>query len=237
MTLKYIWFDLGYTLVYTKREKIFQDILLTMDKKIDIDEIKIAYHLADKFFMMKHKGLLCKRKEEFMPYYLKKLLEILHMQVDESILLSEINAKEQRSKRIWYAYDSAIRVLITLKQNSIKTGLISNWDSTSRDVLKQNNLYDLLDEIVISSEIGYSKPEKEIFDFALKKANIKSDECLFVGDNYYDDIVGSSKVNMQSLLINPYERIGIEELNYNHVISNISELPKFIEQNYKLRLY
>lgn len=73
--------------------------------------------------------------------------------------------------------------------------------------------------------------------FALKKANIKSQECLFVGDNYYDDIVGSSKVRMKAVLINPYERIGIEELKYNHIIANISELPKFIEQNYNLKLY
>lgn len=236
MVLKYVFFDLGYTLVYTKREKIFRDIILTMDKNADIEEIKIAYHLADKFFMREHKGLLCKSKEEFMPHYLKKLLEILHMQADESILLSKINEREQRSKKIWYTYDRTISVLTTLKQNSIKVGLISNWDKTSREVLKQNNLDNLLDEIVISSEVGYLKPQKEIFDLALKKANIKSQECLFVGDNYYDDIVGSSKVGMESLLINPYERIGIEELNYSHIISNISELPKFIEENYNLKL-
>ncbi|WP_053242938.1 HAD hydrolase-like protein [Clostridium sp. DMHC 10] len=73
--------------------------------------------------------------------------------------------------------------------------------------------------------------------FALKRANVEPDECLFVGDNYYDDIVGSSKVNMKSLLINPYGKVGIEELNYAYIISNISELPKFIERNYNLKLF
>lgn len=237
MTLKYIWFDLGYTLVYSKREKIFQDILVSMNKHIDINKIKMAYHLTDKFFMREHKGLLCKSKEEFMPYYLKKLLEVLNIKVDRNILLHEINKREQKYQKIWYTYDSAVSVLTTLKQNSIRSGIISNWDNTSRKVLCQNNLDDLLDEIVISSEVGYSKPQKEIFDFALKRANVEPDECLFVGDNYYDDIVGSSKVNMKSLLINPYGKVGIEELNYAYIISNISELPKFIERNYNLKLF
>ncbi|WP_053242939.1 HAD hydrolase-like protein [Clostridium sp. DMHC 10] len=165
MTLKYIWFDLGYTLVYSKREKILQDILVSMNKRIDTNKIKMAYHLTDKFFMREHKGLLCKSKEEFMPYYLKKLLEVLNIKVDRNILLHEINKREQKYQKIWYTYDSAVSVLTTLKQNSIRSGIISNWDNTSRKVLCQNNLDSLLDEIVISSEVGYSKPQKEIFDF------------------------------------------------------------------------
>ena len=241
MTMKYIWFDLGYTLVYSKREKRFQDILLKMDKHIDISDIELAYHLTDKFFMREYKGLLCKAKEKFMPIYLEKLLETLHVEVDDikylNTLLNIEYIKEENYGTDWIAYDSVINVLSALKSNSIKVGLISNWDNTSRSVLKQNNLDELLDDIIISSEVGYEKPYKEIFTLALRKAKVQPDECLFVGDNYYDDVIGSNKVKMKALLINPYGKIGIEELNYPEIISNISELPEYLEKNYNLQLY
>lgn len=238
MTIKYIWFDLGYTLVFSKREEILQNIFLKMDKHIDISEIEMAYHLTDKFFMREHKGVLCQSKEKFMPLYLEKLLENLHAKVDDIKYLNFLLNRECRKESSgtdWVAYDSVISVLSTLKRNSIKVGLISNWDNTSRMVLKQNNLQDLLDDIIISSEVGYEKPSKEIFTFALKKADVKPNECLFVGDNYYDDVLGSNKVKMKALLINPYGKIGIEELNYSEIISNISELPEFLEKNYNLQ--
>lgn len=239
MTIKYIWFDLGYTLVYLKREKSLQVVLSGMNKYKELKEIEMAYHLTDKFFMREHKGLLCKSKEEFMPFYLKKLFEFLDVSVNHSQYLNMfLNPKDIKSQeeKLWHAYDNATKVLLTLKRNSIKVGLISNWDNTSKEVLKQNNLYDLLDDIVVSDEIGYAKPDKEIFEYALRKAKVKPNECLFVGDNYYDDVVGSSKVNMKAVLINPYGKIGIEELDYDPVISNLSELPKFIEQNYHIKL-
>lgn len=238
MTIKYIWFDLGYTLVFSKREEILQDIFLKMDKHIDLSKIEMAYHLTDKFFMREHRGLLCQSKEKFMPLYLEKLLENLHVEVDDTKYLNFLLNKECRKENSgtdWVAYDSVISVLSTLKRNSIKVGLISNWDNTSRGVLKQNNLYDLLDDIIISSEVGYEKPSEEIFTLALNKANVQPNECLFVGDNYYDDVLGSNKVKMKALLINPYGKIGIEELNYSEIISNISELPEFLEKNYNLQ--
>lgn len=235
MTIKYIWFDLGYTLVYLKREKRLQDILSKAYKYIDIREIEMAYHLTDKFFMREHRGLLCQPKKKFMPLYLEKLFDNLHLELDNKYLNMLLNRKSLEEE--WVAYESVISVLSTLKSNSIRIGLISNWDNTSRSVLKQNNLYDLLDDIVISSEVGYEKPSKEIFTFALNKAKVKSDECLYVGDNYYDDVVGCNKVKMKALLINPYGKIGIEELNYYEIISNISQLPEFLEKNYNIKFY
>lgn len=241
MAIKYIWFDLGYTLVYSRREKKLQDILLRIDKHVDISDIEMAYHLTDKLFMREYQGLLCQTKEKFMPIYLEKLFEILNVEVSHrkylNSRLNEEDIKEDNSGTNWIAYDSVTDILTALKRNSIKIGLISNWDNTLRRVLKQNNLDDLFDHIIISSEVGYAKPDKEIFTFALNKAKVQSHECLFVGDNYYDDVVGSEQVNMKALLINPYGKIGIEELNYAEIISNISELPEFLEMNYNLQIY
>lgn len=241
MGIKFVWFDLGYTLVYTKREKYFQNFISSVAKNIDINEIQMAYNLTDKLFMREHRGLLCKSKEEYMPHYYKKLFEFLKVDIDINqaltCFLNGTNNQIENPQRTWFVYENSVEVLSTLKRNSIRVGLISNWDNTSREILKQNALDTLLDEVVISSEVGYSKPDKDIFDFAINKAKVKSEECLFVCDNYYDDVIGSDKVNMNSILINPYDRFGIEELRDIEIISNVSEVPRFIQKNYNQKLY
>ena len=37
-------------------------------------------------------------------------------------------------------------------------------------------------EVVFSFEVGYRKPEKEIFMIALEKLKLKPEECIFIDD-------------------------------------------------------
>ncbi|WP_395027909.1 HAD family hydrolase, partial [Robinsoniella sp.] len=98
-----------------------------------------------------------------------------------------------------------------------------------RKVLEENQLLDLLDTVVISSEMGVEKPEKEIFEAAFEQGNTCAKESLYVGDNYYDDVLGAAKVEMNCVLINPYGNEGIEEISYDKIISDISEIIKFVD--------
>lgn len=226
--LKYVWFDLGYTLVYMEREKRFQDILRRCGRHAGLAELQIAFHITDKFFMREHRGLLCRRQEEYLEYYYKKLVGFLKIQMDLRGILNEL--REPREKeRLWIAYDAAVEVLSVLKQKKIGTGLISNWDKTARRVLRENALDRMLDKIVISSEVGVSKPDRRIFELALEHEGVEPGECLYVGDNYYDDALGSGHAGMSSVIINPYGRIGIEELENVDVISNIRDLPLYLQ--------
>ena len=49
-----------------------------------------------------------------------------------------------------------------------------------------------------------------------------------MGDNYYDDVKGASQLGIRTLLINPSQRFGIEELDYPYVISDIREVERYI---------
>jgi len=91
-------------------------------------------------------------------------------------------------------------------------GIISNWDHSARGLLAAHGLTGFFDPIVISSEVGCEKPSERIFRIALEKAGVPAERCLYVGDNYYDDAVGCRKVGMRPLILNPYGRLGIEEI-------------------------
>lgn len=227
--IRYVWFDLGYTLVKTNREEVYQKTLNQFNCSKTLEEITIAYHLADKLFMREFQGVLGKDSRSYLPWYIGVLNYYLQLSlpIDEVIQVQRITASGEKMR--WSAFDFCIPTLRRLKKQGYGLGLISNWDGTARQVLRQNGLDEELDEIVISSEIGVEKPDPDIFTYALRKTALIVEQCLYVGDNYYDDVLGSSRIGMDCLLINPYGKQGIEELSYDKVISSIIEVPSYLE--------
>lgn len=237
MNLSCVGFDLGYTLVHTHRERIFQKVVgkLGIDRSLAV--IFEAYHRTDKLFMRDFPGVMCGRREDFMPSYFTKLLETLRIDTDAKVVLAEFLSEEsifeKEEKGVWFAYKSARSVLSMLKLRGIKTILVSNWDETAETVLKQNRLSELLDGIVISSQAGVSKPDKKIFEIALSKVGVKPENSLYVGDNYYDDFVGANSAGMHFVLINHLGRVGVEEIRNIDVIPDVGDLPQYLQQYHK----
>jgi putative hydrolase of the HAD superfamily len=108
-------------------------------------------------------------------------------------------------------------------------GIISNWDWTARDVLATAGLIHYFDPIVISAEVDCMKPESRIFELALEEAKTPAHRCLYIGDNYYDDALGSRKVGMQALIVNRFGTLGVEEVKDCPVTPHISGLLDFID--------
>jgi HAD superfamily hydrolase (TIGR01509 family) len=64
------------------------------------------------------------------------------------------------------------------------TALLSNAPSPFiRKLLTDHDLSGLFDEIIISSEVGVSKPSKEIFAIALERLVVTPKDALFIDDN------------------------------------------------------
>ncbi len=231
MKYTHIFFDLGLTLVRLKRGEAYQEVLESFGVKKQISEIEKAYHYADKLFMRDYIGVLGKNPDDFMPWY----LGVVNYQLDIRLNLINVYTKHKEiiKKRgfSWYCFEHTINTLKTLKEKGYKVGLISNWNNTCRKVLDDNGISQYLDYIFISEEIGVEKPNPEIFNKAFEVANVKPENALYIGDNYYDDVVGCKKVGMDCLLINPYGRYGIKEIDYDFVINDSSEVLNFLENN------
>ncbi|QWG90019.1 HAD family hydrolase [Bacillus mycoides] len=85
-----------------------------------------------------------------------------------------------------------------------KVGIITNG-STQRQKAKIMNtgLNEYFDMIIISEEVGFSKPDKLIFELALNKLNVQSEDVLFVGDDLEKDIAGCQNANIKGIWFNP----------------------------------
>ncbi len=61
---------------------------------------------------------------------------------------------------------------------------------------------ELFDTIVVSDEVGWRKPRRDIFDAALGRLGVRAEESLFVGDRADMDVLGAQRIGMDAAWIN-----------------------------------
>jgi putative hydrolase of the HAD superfamily len=224
----FVWFDLGYTLLHTKREKQFRAVLAHFDIDRSEEDIGRAFHMVDKLFMREYPGVLGKPAESFMPWYMGFVCHNLAIEGDIlRICVRWMDAWTSVSP-LWHAYDVAAPTLSQLSEMGVGVGVISNWDASAKPILKECGLLDYFDPCVISSEVGVSKPSEWIFRLALDRAGVDPSRCLYVGDNYYDDTVGAATVGMDSVIVNRFGGYGIEELSGQTIVPDVSAIVPIV---------
>lgn len=89
--------------------------------------------------------------------------------------------------------NSPVRAIVEQLQESeaFKLGLLTNSSPVSHSVLREVNLTPLFNEIVISADVGFVKPQSEIFHIILERLGSKPEETIFIDDNA--DNVASAK--------------------------------------------
>jgi putative hydrolase of the HAD superfamily len=227
---EFIWFDLGYTLLYKEREKALSGILSSMGHDVDIDRIDRAFHAIDKLFMRERPGVLGKAAEKFMPEYMELLCANLGLGCNSNFILEHWADTWSSADMEWKDYPFVKDILARLRSLGYRLGVISNWDPSAKPILRTCGILEFFDVVVISSEVGCAKPNEKIFKLALDKAGVDASRCLYIGDNYYDDTLGSDKVGMRSLIINRFGRFGVEELENQELIENISGVLDYLER-------
>ncbi len=75
-----------------------------------------------------------------------------------------------------------VEIIKKLKEK-YKIGLLSNFTAPwLREIIDKNNLWDLFDEYIISSEHKMIKPNNEIFYKMFEMLKVKPEEAIFVDD-------------------------------------------------------
>ena len=78
--------------------------------------------------------------------------------------------------------------------------LLSNNDERLRQVISELGITYLFDQIFISAEIGYEKPETAIFRHVEKCMQVRPEEILHIGDSHSRDFEGALSAGWSALL-------------------------------------
>jgi len=228
VSFDFIWFDIGNTLLHRERERLFAELLEKAAVKTSAADIELAFHITDKRFMREFPGLLGKPAEEFMPLYFGLLCRYLNIGGNILSLLNAWFEARRKAELAWMPYPAVPDLLERLAAGGKRLGIISNWDPGATSILATLGILDYFEAVIISSEVGVSKPDERIFRIALEKVSIDPARCLYVGDNYYDDAVGAATVGMESLIINRHGLLGVEELPGLRFISDVSDVLSYL---------
>ncbi|MEE3947257.1 HAD family hydrolase [Bacillus wiedmannii] len=127
---------------------------------------------------------------------------------------------------------STIHFLNHIKRH-FKIGIITNG-STHRQKAKiiNTNLNNYFDTIIISEEVGLSKPDKRIFELALNKLNVQPENTLFVGDDLEKDIAGCQNANIKGIWFNPHRITNKTEIKTYSEIDTLDSLLSYVKPQY-----
>lgn len=127
----------------------------------------------------------------------------------------------------------AIPLLSELRARGIKVGVLSNtmWPRTAHDrVFIRDEVFELIDGAVYSSEIPWTKPHPQAFHAAMAAVGVDDPAaCVFVGDRPYDDVHGAKSAGMRAVLIPNSEVPPFEDAAPDAVITRLLHLIPHID--------
>ncbi len=129
-----------------------------------------------------------------------------------------------------------VEILQSLRRRGLHVGVVSNIDDDYLvPMLERAGLSDVLDAWTSSEEAASCKPDPGIFQHALRKADARPENVLFVGDSLEHDVAGARRLGMTTVLIQeegaaaPGAGVG-EAGEPHHVIESLSELVPILRR-------
>lgn len=122
--------------------------------------------------------------------------------------------------------EDARALLHTLKELGYTLGVVSNREETFDDKLQEMGLREYFHFTLAGGEVNAFKPDRAIFDEALRRAETSASETMYVGDNYFADIVGSRRAGLQPVLYDPRRLFPDAECA---VITSFDQLPALLK--------
>jgi len=92
-----------------------------------------------------------------------------------------------------------------------------------RSRLALSPLKDYVMEVVISEEVGVSKPRPGIFKIALDRLGVKAGDALMIGDGVNSDIRGANNALIDACWYNPEGKTLPEGVHAEHEIADIRQ--------------
>lgn len=129
---------------------------------------------------------------------------------------------------------NSIEIIRSLKQN-YRIGIVSNFYGNLQTICDNLGLSTVMDIVVDSSIVGYSKPDPEIFLFALKKLSAFPDKCVVVGDSYERDIKPSKQIGCTTIWLKGKSWKNEYDSTYaDFTITTLFEIRKILNSKTKI---
>jgi HAD superfamily hydrolase (TIGR01549 family) len=119
------------------------------------------------------------------------------------------------------------RVLLQfLKESGYMLGTVSNRDDPYLAEMQKLELDSYFQFFLAGGEVNSFKPDALIFERALELAGTSAQETMYIGDNYFADILGSQRAGLMPVLYDPGSLFPDADCA---VIKSFAEIPALLK--------
>lgn len=113
----------------------------------------------------------------------------------------------------------------------LRLGIITNgFKEVQIPRVTHSPLCQTFEQIIISEETGYQKPQKEIFDYVFSKMNITDkSKVLMIGDSLTSDVQGGNRYGIDTCWFNPGKKNNTTGIEPTYEIEKLTDLLKIVE--------
>ena len=148
---------------------------------------------------------------EFRSNYSKRLL-LGKMRPEEFASLAEKKFMVENFLKEWEeAYlqlpiNYELLELVKQLRRDYRVSIISNIISIQAKINYKRGLFNGFNPIVLSCDVGYAKPDKEIYRIALNRLNLNPEACVFIDDREAN-IQAAKELGISSILFKDKEQL------------------------------
>lgn len=199
---KCILFDFFGTLVdYENSIETFQEMYFPLNDVLNENEIR----KFNEMWLLKYKACVKQANESLVEFSLYQMTQEVASQfrpVPLNKIRNVVDLFMARWQQKVHVRDDTLEVIPRLS-NSYKLGIVSNthYKNIIPSVLANSNLQPFFSVVILSVEVGIRKPCKTIFEKAANSLLAEPEQCYFVGNNYYEDIIGAKTARMRPVLL------------------------------------
>jgi HAD superfamily hydrolase (TIGR01549 family) len=223
-----ILFDFDGTLVFHRPDSfdIVSDFCRDIGQPLDAEAVRRGRRLRHEYFIdpVIRSELDGLSRDQFWNHFNRHLLEGMGVAGDVDRLAREVSDRFAQVEMIYHCPGAGPETLGRLQEEGYHLGLLTNRENLDRfhALLEQFGLHRYFALILAAGEVGVSKPHPGIFQAALDRMAATAAESLYVGDNYWADVLGAQGAGIRPVLLDP---LGLFPEAECVVLQRIDELP------------
>ncbi|MBO5136194.1 MAG: YjjG family noncanonical pyrimidine nucleotidase [Clostridia bacterium] len=226
---KYILWDIdGTVLDFHAAER---NAIKTLFEKFNMGEcteemLRMYSEINAKYWQMLEKGEMT--KPEILIGRFRKFFE--NIGADTS-LCEEFNKAYQLALGDTIEFVGNAKEILLSQKGKYIIAAVTNGTRVAQDKkLRLSGLDKIFDEIFISENVGYEKPNKEFFDYVFKTLNIKDkSEVIIIGDSLTGDIKGGYMAGIDACWYNPSRKPNTLGIQITYEIDNIEKVTDIVK--------